>query len=291
MWRSAWSRPTASPHRLRGRSLRASRAGGSSRRGPIAPTIVGDLDLDLGGCCLALEGFFLTGDLVLGKGLDGTSLAFVTMDPAAGRSILVAHDAWGLELSARRSILGAIRAELAARPISLQDSIVDGLGARLRTCGAPAGGALRDAVAAQMRFAPALVARGVTFAGPVRTESIDAADCLFVDGVEAVQQQEGCLRHCYLGPDLSSPPTRPVTYRCGPFPPPTFASIGFEAAGYYALDLEQQHPLLSAASDGGEVGAANYLRRGARLERLRRRVHEFVPLGLRAGIAIAPWEE
>jgi hypothetical protein len=30
-----------------------------------------------------------------------------------------------------------------------------------------------------------------------------------------------------------------VAYRCGPFPPPTFASIGFEAAGYYALDLER----------------------------------------------------
>jgi len=125
----------------------------------------------------------------------------------------------------------------------------------------------------------------------VHTESIDAADCIFGDGVEAVQQQEGCLRHCYLGPDLSTPPSRPVTYRCGPFPAPTFASIGFEAAGYYALDLEREQPLLSAASDGGEVGAANRLRRGARLERLRQRVHEFVPLGLRAGIALAPWEE
>jgi len=125
----------------------------------------------------------------------------------------------------------------------------------------------------------------------VHTESIDAADCIFNDGVEAVQQQEGCLRHCYLGPDLSTPPSRPVIYRCGPFPAPTFASIGFEAAGYYALDPGRLQPLLSAASDGGEVGAANYLRRGARLQRLRQRLHEFVPLGLRAGLALAPWEE
>jgi hypothetical protein len=146
-------------------------------------------------------------------------------------------------------------------------------------------------VAAQTRFAPALIARGATFVGPVHTESLDAADCLFVDGVEAVQQQEGCLRHCFLGPDLSTPPSRPAAYRCGPFPPPTFASVGFEAAGYYALDLEREQPLVTAASDGGEVGATNHLRRGARLERLRRRAHEFVPLGLRAGIALAPWEE
>ncbi|MFN2627083.1 MAG: hypothetical protein ABR569_00415 [Gaiellaceae bacterium] len=257
----------------------------------LTPIVVGDVDLDLAGCCLALEGFYLTGDLVLGKTLDGVALAFVTMDPAAPGTIRIAHDAWGIEFSARRSILGALRAELGARPLQLEDSIVDGLGARLRTCGEAPGATLRDAVAAQVRFAPALVASGVTFAGPVHTESIDAADCIFGDGVEAVQQQEGCLRHCYLGPDLSTPPSRPVTYRCGPFPAPTFASIGFEAAGYYALDLEREQPLLSAASDGGEVGAANQLRRGARLERLRRRVHEFVPLGLRAGIALAPWEE
>ncbi len=257
----------------------------------ITPTVVGDLSLDLAGCCLALEGFYLTGDLVLGKGLDGARLAFVTMDPVAGRMVRIAHDAWGTEFSARRSILGAIRAELGARPLTLEDSIVDAFGATLRTCGDSAGGTLRDAVAAQVRFAPALVASGVTFAGPVHTESVDAADCIFGDGVEAVQQQEGCLRHCYLGPDLSTPPSRPTAYRCGPFPPPTYASIGFEASGYYALDLEREQPLLFAASDGGEVGSANQLRRGARLERLRRRVHEFVPLGLRAGITLAPWEE
>lgn len=257
----------------------------------MTPAIVGDLDLDLDGCCLELGGFYLTGNLVVGNGFDGVSLAFVTMDPTAGSTVELAHDAWGLAFSARRSILGAIRAELSSQPLTLQDSIVDGLGARLRTCGDAPGGTLRDALAAQVRFAPALACSGVTFVGAVHTESIDAADCLFVDGVDAVQQQEGCLRHCYLGPDVPTPPPLPPHYRCGPFPPPIFASTGFEAAGYYALDLDRPQPLLSAASDGGEVGAYNHLRRGARIERLRRRVHEFVPLGLRAGLALAPWEE
>ena len=68
-------------------------------------------------------------------------------------------------------------------------------------------------------------------------------------------------------------------------------SIGFEAAGYYALDLDSGHPLLEAASDGGEVGAQHHLHRAARLQRLRRRVHEFVPLGVRPGLSLAPWEE
>jgi hypothetical protein len=257
----------------------------------MTPTVVGDLDLDLDACCLELDGCYLTGDLILGKGFDGVSLAFVTMDPTAGSTVELAHDAWGTPFSARRSILGAVRAELSSQPLILQDSIVDGLGSRLRTCGDPAGGTMRDAVAAQVRFAPGLVCSGVTFVGAVHTESIDAADCLFADGVDAVQQQEGCVRHCYLGPDVPTPPPLPPQYRCGPFPAPIFASTGFEAAGYYALDLNRLQPLLSAATDGGEVGAYHHLRRGARIERLRRRVHEFVPLGLRAGLTLAPWEE
>jgi hypothetical protein len=146
-------------------------------------------------------------------------------------------------------------------------------------------------VAAASRFGPALEAGGVTFAGAVRVESADAQDCVFADGVEVVQQQEGCLRHCYLGPGLSAPPRHPVTYRCGPYDPPTFVSERFESAGYYALALDPVQPLLAAASDGGEVGAYHHVRRAARLRRLRHRVDDFVPLGLRSAVAVAPWEE
>ena len=255
------------------------------------PTVVGDLALDLPGGCLTLEGFGLTGDLSLGARLDGVLLEHLTMDPVAGASLLVEPGAWALELEVRRCILGAIRADLGAFPVTLRDSIVDGRGAPLRVCGPPAAGIVRDAVARQTAHDPALRADGVTFIGAVRAEAADAVDCLFSDGIGVVQQQEGCLRHCHLGPELSSPPSRPPIYRCGPFPPPTFASTGFEAAGYYALDLEPEHPLLGAASDGGEVGAYHHLRRAARIGRLRQRIHEFVPLGVRPGVALAPWEE
>ena len=188
-------------------------------------------------------------------------------------------------------MLGAIRADLGAFPIVLSDCVVDGTGARLRVCGGDPGGTPSDAVAARTGFAPAVQADGVTFVGAVRAESADAVDCLFAGGIDVVEQQEGCLRTCFLGPDLTTPPSHPVTYRCGPFPAPTFVSIGFEAAGYYALDLDSRHPLLEAASDGGEVGAQHHLHRAARLQRLRRRVHEFVPLGVRPGLSLAPWEE
>ncbi|MGI8806765.1 MAG: phage tail protein [Acidimicrobiales bacterium] len=255
------------------------------------PTVVGDLELDLEGGCVTLEGFYLDGDLRLGAGLAGVVLRGLTMNPPAGATLDVDPGAWGLSLTAERCLLGGVRADLSAHPLVLTDCVVDGRGATLRVCGGDPGGSARDAVTAAARFGPDLRADGVTFVGPVRVEAADAVDCLFLDGVEVVQQQEGCLRHCYLGGAPASPPSLPTTYRCGPFPAPTFASVGFEAGGYYGPALEPDHPLLAAASDGGEVGAYHHARRAARMARLRRRVHEFVPLGVRPFVSLAPWEE
>ena len=179
---------------------------------------------------------------MLGKRPDGVELRLLTMRHPPAATVLVEPGAWGLPSRPRRCVLGAIRADLGAFPIVLSDCVVDGSGARLRVCGADPGGTPSDAVAARTGFAPAVQADGVTFVGAVRAESADAVDCLFAGGIDVVQQQEGCLRNCFLGPDLTSPPSLPVTYRCGPFPAPTFASIGFEAAGYYALDLGQRPP-------------------------------------------------
>jgi hypothetical protein len=253
--------------------------------------VAGDLALDLEGACLTLEGFALTGDLLLGAALDSALLRHLTMRPPAGARLRVAPGAWGLALTAERCVLGGVRADLGALPIVLRDCIVDGRGEALSVCEDAPPVAADDAVAGVGDFHPALEASGVTFAGPVRVEAVDAVDCLFADGVGAVQRAEGCLRHCYLGPPPGPAAGHPPTYRCGPFPDPTFASVGFEAAGYYALELDTDHPLGSAASDGGEVGAYHHAGRAARLGRLRRRVDEFVPLGLRSSVVLAPWEE
>ncbi len=258
---------------------------------PALPTVVGDLDLDLTGACLTLEGFYVTGDITLGPGLEGATLRHLTMDPPGGATLTADAQAWSLALDAEQCLLGAIRADLAAEQLFLRSCVIDGTGAGLRVCGGPPGGAPRDAVAAVSRLGPDLAAAGVTFIGAVRAEVLDAVDCVFVDGAEVTQQQQGCLRHCYIGPDPDPTTSLPARYRCGPFPPPTFASVGFEASGYYTLALEPDHPLLAAASDGGEVGAYNADRRGLRLDRLRRRITEFVPLGLNAHVALAPWEE
>ena len=257
----------------------------------MTPTVVGDLQLDLAGGCLTLEGFALSGDLRLGAGLDGVLLRHLTMNPPGGAALRVEPGAWGLALEAELCVLGPVRADLGALPVVLRDCVVDGRGERLRMCGGASAGSAVEAVAGNGPLHPALTASGTTFAGPVRVESVDAADCIFAGGVRAVQGQEGCLRHCFLGPPLGAAPSHPPTYRCGPFPDPTFASVGFEAAGYYAPELEPEHPLGSAAGDGGEVGAYHHAGRAGRIGRLRRRVDEFVPLGLRSRVVLAPWEE
>lgn len=261
------------------------------------PTIVGDLELDLADACVEIDGCYVTGDITLDASLNGVTLRHVTMDPAAGRRLVVAPSAWDLELCIDHSIVGAVLADLSASPITITDSIVDAHGVALNVCiESPSGTPTADAVAARTTATPKpgpdLRATGVTFAGAVRVESIEAANCIFVDEVDVVQSQLGCLRWCYgpnLGPDNTG--NRPPAYECIDAPPPVFASVGFEAAGYYALTLDEDQPCLSAAGDRGELGAYHHARHGQRIRRLRDRIDEFVPLDVQPLVELASWEE
>ncbi|GAB3836933.1 hypothetical protein ACFPIJ_17410 [Dactylosporangium cerinum] len=256
------------------------------------PTVVGDLALDLDGGRLELAGFLHSGALRLGARLAAVTLDGITQDPAAG-GVEVAADAWELALTFRRCVVGPLRADLGALPVTIADSVVDGRRRRARPCGGdPQAAPPVAAVDRASRFAPALVTSAVTFLGPVAAESVSAVDSVFADGLEVVQQQEGGVRHSYLARPASGPTRWPVTYASGPHPPPRFVSDGFGAAGYAALDYaDDAHPLLRAAGDGGEVGAYHEAGRAALIRRFAGRIEEFVPLGLRASVVVADWEE
>ena len=280
---------TGSPRR-RPQSFTPTLAALADRRTALGmtPVVVGDLDLDLAGACVELEGFFLTGDLVVGTDIDAVDLAARDhghrgRPRGAGRRRRLGR------LTSRAERCAPRRRSAPTSPharSSSQDCVVDGRGAQLRACGGAPGGAGKDAVAAPTTLPPDLERerRHVRRRGAARVGRRGRLP-LPRRRRGRVQTQEGCLRHCYLGPDLTTPPAHPPAYRCGPFPPPTFASVGFEAAGYYALELEPRPP----AALGGERR-----RRGRRLPprpprprgigALRRRIHEFVPLGLRAGL-------
>ncbi|GAA0712518.1 hypothetical protein Drose_13575 [Dactylosporangium roseum] len=258
----------------------------------VTPTIVGDLGLDLPDGRVELAGFLHAGALRLGDRLAEVTVDGVTQDPAAG-GIAVAATAWRLALTVRRSVVGPLRADLGALPVTVTDSVVDGRRRRARPCGGdPQAAPPVAAVDRTSRFAPALVTTAVTFLGPVVAESVAAADTIFADGLDVVQQQEGGARYCYLRPPASGPARWPVTYASGPHPPPRFVADGFGAAGYAALDYtDAGHPLLAAAGDGGEVGAHHAAGRAALIRRFAGRIDEFVPLGLRASVVVADWEE
>ena len=242
-----------------------------------------------------LEGFHLDGDL-RARHRPGRRRADAPDDeprrPAA--TVQVAPGAWGS--ASRPRALPARRDPRRPRRAADRrstDCIVDGAGRALRVCGGDPAPARRPTPSRGARaFAPALRADGVTFAGArARSRPLDAVDCLFPDGVEVVQQQEGCLRHCYLGPDAVDAAGAPddVPLRAVP-------------AADVRLDRLRGRRLLRARARAGPSAAVRRRATAARsaptttpgarrASRLRRRIHEFVPLGLRPGLALAPWEE
>jgi hypothetical protein len=262
----------------------------------ITPAVVGDLSIDLAGVELELSGFFLDGTVRIGPSLVAVDLVGLAQDATSGQGVTVDPSAWTVRLSATRCLLGPIRADLSASPITLTDCLVDGTGAALMPCGGDPGGELtRSALAAADRFPPDLVATGVSFVGPVGADEVWVTDCLFTAGLRTTLTSTGCVRFCHLGP-ADDPQAHPPGYHCLSGPLPRFGSVGFDSVGYYApvIDAPSVHPapaLLTAASDGGEIGAYHHARRGPLALRLSQRLPEMTPLAVHPHLTVAHPEE
>ncbi len=262
----------------------------------MTPTLVGDVDLDLSGTSLELAGVFVTGDVLVGPSMGAVTLTSVMTDATNGKGIRVDPTAWTVQVSASRCVLGPVRADLSAHPVELHDCVVDGVGAAPMPCGGdPGGDPTRAAVAAADRFPPDLVATGCTFAGPVGAGEVWVADCLFTHDLRATVTSTGCVRYCQLGP-ADDPQAHPPAYACLGGPVPPFGGVGLDGAGYYAPLLAAPGPvsgpaLLSAASDGGEIGAYHHASRGPLALRLAQRLPEMTPLTLHTHLLIAEPED
>jgi hypothetical protein len=262
----------------------------------LTPVIDGDLTINMPGAEVELAGCYLTGNLIIGADLAGLTLTGITMNPAAGCTLTVDAQAWTLRLAASLCHLGPIRADLSAFPIALADCIVDGDGATLSPCGPePAPPAQVPAVAAADRFPPQLDATATTFAGLVAVDTIRASDCLFADGIHTVVTSDGCLRYSHLGPD-ADPAAHPPPYQCLSGQPPEMMSDGAESAGYYAPVLAAPtgrgaDPVLTSASDGGEIGAYHHARRGPLALQLAQRLAQMTPLTVHPHLVITRPEE
>ena len=262
----------------------------------ITPVVVGDLELDMTGVQLELAGCYLDGALKIGPSMTGVDLDGVALNATSGAALAVDPTAWTTRLTARRSLLGPIRADLSAFPLELTDCLVDGTGAALMPCGGdPGGDPTRAALAAADRFPPDLVATGVTFVGSVGADEVWVTDCLFTGGLRTTVTSTGCVRFCHLGA-ADDPQAHPPGYHCVSGNLPRFGSIGFEASGYYAPVIDTPSarpvpPLLTGASDGGEIGAYHHARRGPLALRLAQRLAEMTPLRVHPHLAVAQPEE
>ena len=262
----------------------------------LTPVIVGDLSIQAAGLDLELAGCYLGGTLKIGPDVAAVTLTGITMDAAGGQVIEVDPAAWTLKLAATRCHLGPIRADLSAFPIRLTDCIVDGAGVPLTPCGSPPPPPAKvPAVAAIDRFPPQLSATAITFAGVVAVDTVEASDCLFLDGIRAVVTSTGCLRYCHLGAD-DDPQAHPAPFQCLSGTLPAIVSSGVESAGYYAPVLTAPSgrgadPVLTGASDGGEIGAYHHARRGPLALRLAQRLSEMTPLTVHPHLDVSPAQE
>jgi hypothetical protein len=262
----------------------------------LTPVIEGDLTVGLPGASVELAGCYLAGNLIAGPDLAALTLTGITMNTAVGRTLSVEKRAWTLRLSASLCHLGPIRADLSAFPVTLADCIVDGAGVVLTPCGAEAAPPPPvPAVAAADQYPPQLYAAAVTFAGPVAADTIQATDCLFTGGIHTVMTSAGCLRYCHLG-DHDDPTAHPPAHQCLSGPLPTMMSSGAESVGYYAPVLavpgeRGADPVLTGASDGGEIGAYHHARRGPLALQLAQRLADMTPLTVHPHLTLSRPEE
>jgi hypothetical protein len=207
-----------------------------------------------------------------------------------------------LLVEAAFAITGPLAVPETAAEILLLDCIVDGL------ADDPGGG---DAVGAGGR-APKTTIERSTILGRTTCSRLEASETIFVGPVDVSRRQHGCVRFSYA--PLES--TTPRRYRCQPEiardqavaiaeaatpppPAPQLTEIGDDAVaatdpsfterrygqpGYAQLRLGSPAVIRTGAADGSEQGAFCHLKQPQREDNLRRRLREYLPFGLEAGV-------
>jgi hypothetical protein len=208
----------------------------------------------------------------------------------------------GLSVECAFSILGPVRMPAHARQLVVLDSIVDGV----NTAAIMGPGSSGDG--------PPLILERSTVFGEVRAIRLPMLDTSIVLGhVRISRRGEGCVRFSYTGENSATP--RRV--RCQPDlaeaeaiaeaeeakgaaltqaqraaaaararrrTQPVFASLRFGQPGYAQLGRACPAAIAAGAEDGAAMGVTCHLKEPQRLANLRRRLEEYLPLGLEPGI-------
>jgi hypothetical protein len=178
----------------------------------------------------------------------------------------------------QRSILGplAIDSDYA---ITLGDSIVDAGSGVAAITPAYAIHAASGVVADE--WSGALSVSGVTIFGRVRVESVTGQGGIFVQRLEAHDNQKGCVKFSYFRGDGDRlPPHHGCVFAAQARL--AFTSEYYGAPGYAQLKLNCDKRILENGPNYDQMGAFGYLRNTAKWKNLQIRYREFMPVGVRA---------
>lgn len=208
----------------------------------------------------------------------------------------------GLSVECAFSITGPLRMPAHARQLVVLDGVVDGV-----NTAAIAGMDADD-------DAPPLVLERSTVFGAIRAVRLPMMDTAIATGpVRIERRDDGCVRFSYLRPGSRTP--RRV--RCQPdlaeaaaiaeaeeaagFPlpqpareaaaalarprmQPVFTTVRYGQPGYAQLGRSCPAGIAEGAEDGAAMGVTCHLKEPQRLGNLRRRLDEYLPLGLEPGV-------
>jgi hypothetical protein len=219
--------------------------------------------------------------------------------PRFGTQPNLVAKAAGLTITARSSILGAIRAD---EFVNLQafDTIIDATD--------PTNVAVAHVDVDSLAGIGSLTLGGVA---PLDTSDVPQHGCTVVGKVHAVlfalvsdsilwarlgnadpwaagliadRKQQGCVRFSYLPAD----PIVPRQFKCieqGPgLPQPLFYSLQYGDPAYGKLSPLTDDAIRRGADDGGEMGAFHFVLAPLRETDLRVRMQEYIPVGLEFGV-------
>jgi hypothetical protein len=285
------------PGHFDARRIRAHVAGDVVVRGS-APALSAD-----GGACF-FNGLMIEGRLVVAPGALGRlEFAHGTLVPGFGGLVVEPGGNERLTLALRHAIADVVVAPGPLAGLTVADSIVGS-----EDAGSPALGVDAPECAAELLRS--------SFFGGVLVMSVEASDCIFAGGLQALRRQTGCVRFSYLAPGSAAP----RRYRCQPaleietqtrrrrdaaaaagvtlpagweqalaaeidaWLAPGFTSRRYGQPGFAQLHARTPLPIRNGAEDGSEMGAFNHLKQPQRETNLRIRLDEYLPVGLEAGI-------
>jgi hypothetical protein len=206
-------------------------------------------------------------------------------------------EAAGLTVTARRSILGAIRAGEfvnlkafdtiidATDPTNVAITDLDGIaGVGSLTLGGmdpldsgdvpPHGCTVVGKVHAVLL---PLVSDSILWAGLIKGDSWNT-------GLIADRKQEGCVRFSFLPKGAKTPRRYECIERSIAGPQPIFFAFRYGRPGYMKLLASTPDVVRRGADDGGEMGAFHFVLAPLRETDLRVRMQEYLPVGLEFGI-------